>query len=249
MYRINWLAGFLASTVCFALRMLQKVFLHLYHAIAKQQMRQTATAMLVHGIKWLDPLKVMPWISSPKNGARKNATILGTILGFCRWPLSSGASFLKRGLFLEEPPDWSGSCSWWSAWRCCIFGLTNSGCSDTGALFWLPLTLAYPRWPHSSMWIFCIFLCVYWNTCLWYIYFFIEFECLSRIHQQFVQQTSNSVKVALLGGRHLSLFVQVASAKVSEVHGTQGPGWVFGHETGTGNRNINRRKKKGKANE
>ena len=51
MYRINWLAGFLASTVCFALRMLQKVFLHLYHAIAKQQMRQTATAMLVHGIK------------------------------------------------------------------------------------------------------------------------------------------------------------------------------------------------------
>ena len=63
-------AGFLASTVFFALRMLQKVFLHLYHAIAKQQMRQTATAMLVHGIKWLDPLKVMPWISSPKNGAR-----------------------------------------------------------------------------------------------------------------------------------------------------------------------------------
>jgi len=53
--------------------------------------------------------------------------------------------------------------------------------------------------------------------------------------------------VALLGGRHLSLFVQVASAKVSEVHGTQGPGWVFGHETGTGNRNINRGKKKGTA--
>lgn len=52
-----------------------------------------------------------------------------------------------------------------------------------------------------------------------------------------------------MGGRHLSLFVQVASAKVSEVHGTQGPGWVFGHETGTGNRNINRGKKKGKAHE
>eukprot|EP00434_Breviolum_minutum_P007935 symbB.v1.2.006998.t3/scaffold419.1/size210307/4 len=41
------------------LQMLQKVFLHLYHAIAKQQMRQTATAMLVHAIKKLQLMKCL----------------------------------------------------------------------------------------------------------------------------------------------------------------------------------------------
>jgi len=39
--------------------MLQKVFLHLHHAVAKQQMRQTATAMLVHGIKKLQLMKCL----------------------------------------------------------------------------------------------------------------------------------------------------------------------------------------------